>query len=155
MKTVIQKIGPLYGEAINGSVFGQPNGSVAVPPYNALVLMSANNDNAFIKKNGTGGYVTCDTNGSVGTFLRYQIVTQLPLDALWFVHEVSATSDFASILSSSKSTVSEASKNVGNSNSGSLSITAGTTYYLRAKLTTRDGSVIVTGATYEVEGVVA
>lgn len=154
MKTVIQKIGPLYGEAVNGSVFGQPNGSVAVPPYNALVLLSANNNNAYIKKNGTGGYTTCDSNGAIGSFLSYQIIAQLPNDQLYFIHEVSATSDFASVLSASKSSVSESAKLIGSSSSGTLSIVAGTTYYLRARLTTRDGSTIVTGATYDVEGVV-
>jgi hypothetical protein len=30
MRTIIQHIGPLYGELNTGSVFGQPNGSVAV-----------------------------------------------------------------------------------------------------------------------------
>lgn len=30
MRTIIQHIGPLYGEANQGTVFGQPNGSIAV-----------------------------------------------------------------------------------------------------------------------------
>lgn len=30
MRTIIQHIGPLYGEANTGTVFGQPNGSIAV-----------------------------------------------------------------------------------------------------------------------------
>lgn len=30
MRTIIQHIGPLYGELNTGSVFGQPNGSIAV-----------------------------------------------------------------------------------------------------------------------------
>ena len=30
MRTIIQHIGPLYGESNTGSVFGQPNGSVAI-----------------------------------------------------------------------------------------------------------------------------
>lgn len=30
MRTIIQHIGPLYGELNTGSVFGQPNGSVAI-----------------------------------------------------------------------------------------------------------------------------
>lgn len=35
MRTIIQTIGPLYGEIVNGSVFGQPNGSEARPAPNA------------------------------------------------------------------------------------------------------------------------
>lgn len=39
MKTIIQTIGPLYGEVVNGTVFGQPNGSIAVPsPKSELKL---------------------------------------------------------------------------------------------------------------------
>lgn len=34
MKTIIQKLPTIYGEAINGSVLGQPNGSIARPPQN-------------------------------------------------------------------------------------------------------------------------
>ena len=30
MRTIIQHIGPLYGEANTGTVFGQPNGSIAI-----------------------------------------------------------------------------------------------------------------------------
>lgn len=32
MRTIIQHIGPLYGESNTGSVFGQPNGSIAITP---------------------------------------------------------------------------------------------------------------------------
>lgn len=37
-KTIIQTIGPLYGEAVNGTVFGRPNGSVFVPASNTLSI---------------------------------------------------------------------------------------------------------------------
>lgn len=34
MRTIIQTLPTIYGEAINGSVYGQPNGSIARPPQN-------------------------------------------------------------------------------------------------------------------------
>lgn len=37
-KTIIQTIGPLYGEAVNGTVFGRPNGSIYVPNTNSITL---------------------------------------------------------------------------------------------------------------------
>jgi hypothetical protein len=41
VRTIIQTIGPLYGEIVNGTVFGQPNGDIARPSPNvptALVV---------------------------------------------------------------------------------------------------------------------
>ena len=35
-KTIIQTIGPLYGEVVNGTVFGRPNGSVYIPAVNTI-----------------------------------------------------------------------------------------------------------------------
>ena len=37
-KTIIQTIGPLYGESVNGTVFGRPNGSVFVPASNTISI---------------------------------------------------------------------------------------------------------------------
>lgn len=34
MRTIIQSFPTIYGEAVNGSVLGQPNGSIARPPQN-------------------------------------------------------------------------------------------------------------------------
>ena len=40
-RTIIQPIGPLYGESVNGTVFGRPNGSVYVPGSNRITLTIA------------------------------------------------------------------------------------------------------------------
>ena len=40
-KTIIQTIGPLYGEVVNGTVFGRPNGSVYVPVSNKISLSAS------------------------------------------------------------------------------------------------------------------
>lgn len=50
-KTIIQPIGPLYGEVVNGTVFGQPNGSVYVPPDNVVYFTAPS---AYIKNSVSG-----------------------------------------------------------------------------------------------------
>lgn len=157
MKTIIQTIGPLIGEAVNGTVFGQPNGSVAVPPYNALVLKSANPDYAYIKDN-SGGAISCESDGTIssnGEYLSYEVVCQLPLEEVRFKTEISDSSDFSTIKSSGLRKISgRMGCFITPAQSGGAFITAGTTYYVRCSLVTLDGSLIVMGATYEVEGVV-
>lgn len=37
-RTIVQEYGPIYGEAVNGTVMGRPNGSVYVPPSNTVSL---------------------------------------------------------------------------------------------------------------------
>jgi hypothetical protein len=68
VKTIIQTIGPLYGEVVNGTVFGQPNGSIAVPsnpvPTLDVKVIAANQYVKGIARDG-GGYdwVTCNADG--------------------------------------------------------------------------------------------
>ena len=38
MKTIVQEYGPIYGEPVNGTVMGRPNGSVYVPHSNTITL---------------------------------------------------------------------------------------------------------------------
>lgn len=40
-KTIIQTIGPLYGESVNGTVFGRPNGSIYIPSSNTITATIA------------------------------------------------------------------------------------------------------------------
>lgn len=37
-KTIVQEYGPIYGEAVNGTVLGRPNGSVYVPMSNTIAI---------------------------------------------------------------------------------------------------------------------
>lgn len=71
MRTIIQTIGPLYGEVVNGSVFGQPNGSVAVQPSgpsNPNTLKITNKPGYIIGVPTSSGKFTitfCDSTGTV------------------------------------------------------------------------------------------
>ena len=37
-KTIIQTIGPIYGDVENGTVFGRPNGSIYIPSSNTIII---------------------------------------------------------------------------------------------------------------------
>jgi hypothetical protein len=60
VKTIIQTIGPLYGEVVNGSVFGQPNGSIARPSQNTPASVSISGNSATLTLTGTavGGTIS-------------------------------------------------------------------------------------------------
>lgn len=52
MKTIIQDFPTIYGEIVNGSVYGQPNGSIARPPQNIPSSVSLSG-NAKLANTGT------------------------------------------------------------------------------------------------------
>jgi len=53
MGTIVQEYGPIYGEAVNGTVSGRPNGSVYIPEYNTITLSSGND---MIQVRNINGY---------------------------------------------------------------------------------------------------
>ena len=61
-KTIIQTIGPLYGESVNGTVFGRPNGSVYVPSTNTVTVR------------GSGNIVELD--GTVRTLTNFDFIAE-------------------------------------------------------------------------------
>ena len=64
MKTIIQTIGPIYGEVVNGSVFGQPNGSEARPAPNTA---------ASVTVSGTSAKLTFTGNLPGGALVAYTL----------------------------------------------------------------------------------
>ena len=55
MKTIIQAFPTLYGEALNGSVFGQPNGSIARPPQNVAASIVLAGDTPKLERYAQSG----------------------------------------------------------------------------------------------------
>ena len=84
MRTIIQTIGPLYGEIVNGSVFGQPNGSEAIPAGPYIELYDTNPTYAYIKNytnSGTTVIAFTDNAGqTVDVYSKYLPVTQAQTD---------------------------------------------------------------------------
>lgn len=71
MKTIIQTIGPLYGEVVNGSVFGQPNGSVARPqPNTAPSITLSGNSGKLTLSSTTSAFAKYDISGVTFDFVN-------------------------------------------------------------------------------------
>lgn len=73
MATIVQNYGPIYGEVVNGTVQGRPNGSVYVPVSNTINLVP-NAAATHIKVTG-GNLVICNSGAagkSVGVVAQSQ-----------------------------------------------------------------------------------
>ena len=64
MATIVQNYGPIYGEVVNGTVQGRPNGSVYVPISNVVVQTLNNPNNAYIHLTGGGMLRLCNSAGT-------------------------------------------------------------------------------------------
>lgn len=158
MRTIIQHIGPLYGEKNTGSVFGQPNGSVAIGqdyapappvPEPEQIWTAAyyfwNNSGTYVKQdqafgiwNGSNGYdLYCFAKGQ-GNFTNQ----------LFSVKLTGKIGDTTSVMKTQVATddqfediIAEATSPAGYYGGGpvavpvsSTKLTAGQTYYARVKL---------------------
>lgn len=154
MKTIIQTIGPLYGEVSNGTVFGQPNGSVYTPPANTLsVKADYSATNAYVK-NGDTNIVSCRSDGTFGTVATFNVSGQVPYI---FISELATDSGFTNIISTSTGTsVSPGFAALGAFGVNSqYTIVSGTTYYARLRIVTVNGQyTMATSDTYTLEGLV-
>ena len=79
MRTIIQTIGPLYGESVNGSVFGQPNGSVARPAPNvsASVIVSGDSATLTFKSISGGQIANYDLEGITAEFINADSIVRI------------------------------------------------------------------------------
>lgn len=156
-KTIVQKIGPLYGEPINGTVFGQPNGSEALPPINRIYLFSKKFNPLYIKNNGN--FVdTCNSSGTAGTGAYF--ATELRFNEKYDIKiEVSDTDTFANILTSNmQGSINYISARndiglYGCGYSSDLTVASGTTYYVRMSVVFL-GNVVCTSEAVAVVGYV-
>lgn len=73
-KTIIQTIGPLYGEVVNGTVFGRPNGSIYIPASNTI-SSEIPAEWAYVRKFSTS-LVLCTSTGPFTTDTRIKIVAE-------------------------------------------------------------------------------
>ena len=149
-KTIIQTIGPLYGEVENGTVFGRPNGSVYVPPTNKIVLTTS--AYARVTTNAVAGSDSAGNTGS-RTFI---VAESQDLGASCLV-EVSLTNDFAVVLAKGQWYAGQF--NIGTTTYGigtNLldSISDGDTLYVRAVLISQTNVPVATSEVAEVTAVV-
>lgn len=75
MKTIIQTIGPLYGDVVNGSVFGQPNGSIARPVPNSTPSITIAGDSGKLTlASSTVAFAKYDLSGVTFTFVNSDLI---------------------------------------------------------------------------------
>lgn len=151
-KTIIQTIGPLYGEPVNGTVFGRPNGSIFVPSVNTITA-TIPDEYVAVTQSGSRYYLVISNNLGVrvGSVTR---VAQSQDNANYMAWEISKNSDF------STSDVFNSTAGIFNSTDTSLArvtadyaITNGQTYYLRAVLFASTGVPVAYSETFTLTGV--
>lgn len=153
MKTIIQTIGPLYGEVVNGSVFGQPNGSVAVQPSgpsNPNTLTITNKPGYIIGVPTSSGKYTvtfCDSDGTVVSS-PLTIAATSNVDFKIYVSVTIGTEGSGQAWRLNESPVSMTKFDVVKNTAPA----AGTTYTVKVQLWNADGVTILED-TFDVEGV--
>ena len=154
-KTIIQTIGPLYGDVVNGTVFGRPNGSVYVPPSNTIALTLADSLR-FVKNDGAGYLSICSSSGSVpypqSQNNRIVLVAQSQDSQNYIGTELATDSDFTDIVGT-YTYVAGQFNILGRTFLSEETIVDETTYYLRAVLYSANGIAVSVSDPIELEGV--
>lgn len=148
-KTIIQTIGPLYGDVVNGTVFGRPNGSVYVPPTNKITF-SVPTGFEYIRKTGNNIRL-CNSSGSYG----YASFVAESQDIASYVQiQVSDSSDFSTYVSRTLAAGFFNTDSVGTlATSADFTVTNGTTYYARAVLMASTNVPVATSDVVTLTGV--
>ena len=151
-RTIIQPIGPLYGEAVNGTVFGRPNGSIYVPATNTIRVIIPS-DGYYVRKR-SGDNTAIDLCTSTGVTRRISVnaesqdvtsyVQSQISDANTFLDDDTASRTYAAGMFNGQ-LIAVAGL------AGSFTITSGTTYYIRLVLK-NNGESIATSDVIEVTG---
>ena len=152
-RTIIQPIGPLYGEAVNGTVFGRPNGSIFVPDTNKikLSLISEYITNYTI---GASTWVYCSNAGGTPISKGVEISADSQDTANYMSIQIAEDSDFTQNVSTSNLTAGLFNQ-VFNSITGTsgYTLTKGSTYYIRAVLFAASNVAVATSDVIEVTAV--
>lgn len=149
-KTIIQTIGPLYGEVVNGTVFGQPNGSIYTPSTNTLKLAVADAFKYLINYAPWDGAIVPANAGGVKAGL-YTYVAEAQDIQSWVTIQVATDSDFDTVVSEYSANAGMMTGTFGNLGKG-YSILDETTYYVRAILV-NNGVAVATSDVITVTGV--
>lgn len=151
-KTIIQTIGPLYGEVVNGTVFGRPNGSIFVPSVNTITATLPSEYVTVIPYAGRYFLSVVDSDGvRRGTM---NLVAQSQDLANYMAWEFADNADFTD------STVFAGTAGIFNRTYTSLgavdadfTITGGSTYYLRGVLYSSTGVPVAYSDVFTLTGV--
>lgn len=146
-KTIIQTIGPLYGDVVNGTVFGRPNGSVYVPSANTIdVSVPTNFEYVRLFHFDYGyRYIVCNAGGGIANLCKVvaesqdiQSYIQLELQDENGDTVGGARAFSAGIFNTSSTLVGDAADD------GTPAIVANDTYYIVATLVSASGVPVAT-----------
>ena len=152
-KTIIQTIGPLYGEVVNGTVFGRPNGSIYVPPSNT-VSISLVDDFKYIRNQSETVLSVCNSTGGISYSVienRIHLVAQSQDSQNYIAVELATDSEFTDVIGT-------ATLPAGQFNTWARTLTTEetivneTTYYIRGILYSSNGVAVSVSDTIEVTG---
>lgn len=136
---------------MNGTVFGQPNGSVYTPPANHLTEKANAPAVTNVRNIPQGTVVSCYANKNTAYLAHVKVTSQVPFDVIC---ELATDSAFATVVSSSNIGTTHEFL-FGNVLGTNYTVVNGTTYYARARIVTKTGQVtFLTTSTYTVTGVV-
>ena len=157
-KTIIQTIGPLYGEVVNGTVFGRPNGSIFVPSVNTVKAALVSGFR-YIRVYDDGNYVVCNSAGSVPVSYgpnRAQFVAESQDLQNYIVFQVSKSDDFATLEGSVQfpARIFNGTSIYIAKGADLAEIVEGDTYYLRAVLMSAMGDPVAVSEPITIVGVV-
>lgn len=153
-KTIIQTIGPLYGDVVNGTVFGRPNGSVFVPPTNTITI-SLIEEFRYIRNQNETVLSVCNSSGGISYSVennRIKLIAQSQDSQNYMRVEVATDSDFTDVIASSNITAGIFNTSWRTLTTEDAVIENGTTYYLRACLYASSGVAVSVSDTIELEG---
>lgn len=147
-KTIIQTIGPLYGDVINGTVFGRPNGSIYIPNTNSITLtIPAGYEYIAIFTFDYGKRFKICNSAGAGTSLEAHAVAESQDIASYVQSYISDSADGSNILGTVRN-FTAGQFNVGIANIGTppadLVLENGKTYYYVVRLVTGSGIPVAT-----------
>lgn len=138
MKTIIQKIGPLYGEAVNGTVFGQPNGSQAVLSLD-ITLSNIDATAAYVK--ASGGVWICKSDSTTAKYCDVSFTSPIPVMRRFALYSDSACTNQVTATTNGPAKYAGTHSFEAFAYFGTTTITPGTTYYGRVELIA-NGSIV-------------
>lgn len=125
MGTIVQEYGPIYGEAVNGTIQGRPNGSIYVPQSNKIEISNTPNTSTLFFSSGrvvlSNGVHHVAESQDPASYVGYQLfsdsgcTTQIGTTVTFPAGEFNGT-------------------HVGVAWIAADPLTSGTTYYIRAQL---------------------
>lgn len=145
MPTIVQDYGPIYGEVVNGTVQGRPNGSVYVPLYNSVTLSLATSDDK-LRTDGTSYFIL----GRVKLVAESQDLTSLIRTSLYL--DASLATQIGSYRNFTAGQFNIYPQAIASVVAGDPALVAGNKYYIRAELV-NNGAVVAASSTLEVEAI--